>query len=84
MNDIREALVNDPTKELVTLLKEESRRQEARDEKFLEIMERMAHPIAPQTLPSQCPAPAAMPYINWYMSMLQNNEGGALQKQQYK
>ena len=57
MNTIQNALANDPTKDLIKFLEEESKRQEAHDERFLQIMECMVPPRQTAPLPVQISAP---------------------------
>ena len=44
---INKALNADPTKELISFLKEDSKRQQRQDERFLSLMERMLIPQSP-------------------------------------
>ena len=60
MNDFRDALKNDSTKELIQLLRENSEKQAKIDQMFLQLMQRMiinnneaGNPVFQQTIHSQ-------------------------------
>ena len=67
MIDFREALKNDPTKELIQLLREDSERQAKNDQMFLQLMQSMivnnnqaGNPVFQQTTHSQHPVLVVM------------------------
>ena len=67
MNDFRDALKNDPTKELIQLLREDSERQAKNDQMFLQLMQSMIvnnnqarNPVFQQTAHSQHPVSVIM------------------------
>ena len=67
MNDILDALKNDPTKELIQLLREDSERQAKNDQMFLQLMQSMivnnnqaGNPVFQQTAHSQHPVSVVM------------------------
>ena len=78
LKSINEALCNDPTRELLEFLKEDSQRQEQRDDRFMNLMERMlTMPMQQQTVPVQptypwnamgSPAPQTTPHHRYGMS----------------
>ena len=51
LDSINDALANDGTKELIEFLKEDSIRQQEKDDRFMNLMERMLTPVTPPTQP---------------------------------